>query len=592
MFKGSCLLSARGPPRRAGTWKRSSSQTAILALSGFMKKTSAAHIRANISSRDFSICVRSTFIMDDVEESPKSQTQPKYYHHVNMTAPIDGFSPALRRDPQELALNIPELMSAFAQQLDDNASLVSLACTCKRFTDICLTWLWYEPAFTGSPLMEMLYLFPEEVHKSLDDSQNPNLKIPVAVFERFDYYMKFIRSINLWHHGREGYVARILTTSRPGVWLFPALIELHLGASGEELETVLAYLTPTLRKLWLNHWDGRGGREIQPNPALKKTLSHVCRLSNLAALDMADTLYTPLEDDSDIVQGFIRLASQLSDFRCQSFLTLRSVFNALSLNPKLSSVFLNTITEGEMYVPLPDLIEGLREQFEALTTLGLYCTMEQAVAVFTHLRRSIPHVNLKISTAIAASDLHTVISSIYSVDHIQSLRVSSAGNLEDDDIEPPIRISEVIAPLSGCQLLQKLELILSFTGEQMMRDDEIAQFFQAWPKLSLCTILNEAEGELETLEGEETSFGLSLRAVLAAARYCPCLTELTIPFVDTNDIPDVGDVPRYDHALALQLCSTHVHNLTEVADFVRRLWSSGDISTNGCEHSPAARVTV
>ncbi|KZO95078.1 hypothetical protein CALVIDRAFT_538543 [Calocera viscosa TUFC12733] len=510
----------------------------------------------------------------------------------DMSVSMDGFPSGLDKGPRDATLNIPELISAIAQQVDDQRTLVAFACSSKGFTDICLGWLWQEPVFNGSPLITMLNLFRGEIGTSLQESQDPDLQVSDKEFERFDYYAKFIRSINLWHHGREAYVARILTSSRFGVWLFPSLVDLRLGATGEELETVRAYLTPTLRSLWLNHWDGQGGREITPNPALKKTLIQVCHLADLESLDMADTLYTPMEDDPDLVKGFAQLASQLVEFRSQSFLTLPAVFETLSLSLKLRSVFLNTTNRGSLYVPLMPIVRALREHFPMLDTLGLYCTMEQAVTVFDNLDRSIPHINLKISTAMEAGDLHAVVSSIFSsIDTLRSLRISSAGNLHRY-ADPPIRLSEVLAPLRACRELRKLEIILSFSGDQMMHNDEIAQFFRAWPDLELCTILNDAEGDLVAVEGEDTSFGLSLDAVLSAARYCPQLKELTLPFVDTTNIPDADGVPRTDHAMTFQLSSTHVHNLPEVTAFMAQLWRGVDVITSGCEHFRATRTIL
>ncbi|KZO95080.1 hypothetical protein CALVIDRAFT_565177 [Calocera viscosa TUFC12733] len=497
-------------------------------------------------------------------------------------------APSSSRNP----LDIPELLQAILTLLDDPPDLVNVACTCKSFTDIALRTLWREPTFDGSPLLSMVHLFPEDIRASLATMKDPNLHIPPAAFIRFDYYAHFIRSLNIWHHGEAAFVVHVLTRSRPGVWIFPLLDHLHLGATGEDLETAPVYLTPSLKSLYLNHWDGLQGREIHPSDELKRTFLQIHRLPHLNTLDLADTLYTPLEDDEQVVEGFAGLAARLDMFHAQSFLTLPAVFEPLARNLKLRSVFFNAMLEGGPYVALDDIIILLRENFPTLGTLGLYCTMEQAVKVFGQLGRPLPHLNLKISSGMDANDMLAVATSVSTFNsHILSLRISAAGNMSGE-VDPPIRLPQVLTPLRACGRLRDLEIMLGFDGEQMLQDNELSELFRAWPDLEVCTILNDAEGDLLAVEGEQTSFGLSLDAILSAARHCPQMRELSLPFVDTATIPSIGNLHRSKHSFHLQLSRSHVHNHSEVLQFISRLWPAAEITFSGCDHYAGIHMKV
>ncbi|KZT62060.1 hypothetical protein CALCODRAFT_307663 [Calocera cornea HHB12733] len=68
-------------------------------------------------------------------------------------------------------LQITELCVAILQGVEDPWDLVSMACTCRRFTDLCLRLLWESPGFNGSPLVSMLHLFPDNVQDQLRDSR-------------------------------------------------------------------------------------------------------------------------------------------------------------------------------------------------------------------------------------------------------------------------------------------------------------------------------------------------------------------------------------------------------------------------------------
>ncbi|KZT56465.1 hypothetical protein CALCODRAFT_315951 [Calocera cornea HHB12733] len=487
---------------------------------------------------------------------------------------------------------IPELLQVIVSLLDDPPDLLHVACTNQNFTEIALRELWREPGFDGSPLLSMLRLFPDDIAASLAALQDPNLSIPRASFNRFDYYSRFVRILTLWHHGEEAFIALVLTKNRPGVWLFPSLEALHLGAAGEELETAPVYLTPTLKSLYLNHWDGLEGREIIPNENLKKTLRQICSLPRLSNLDLADTLYTPLEHDAETVRGFVGIAGRLETFRAQSFLTLNTVFAPLSRNPNLRSVLLNALLEGAVYVTLDHLIIRLGEGFPGLRTLGLYCSMQQAMKIFADLRRRLPRLALKITSSMDAHDMLALTACIASYNSgILSLRISSAGNISPGE-NPSVRLPAVLAPLRACKSLVELEIVLGFNGEQMMQDPEIDDLFRSWPDLESCTILNDPEGDLLAVEGEETSFGLTLDAISSAARHCRHLMDLTLPFVDTSAIPDVVGQRRSTHPLSLQLSRTHVHNHAQVQKFVSRLWPAAELTFGGCDHYAGMHMKV
>ncbi|KZO98849.1 hypothetical protein CALVIDRAFT_423334 [Calocera viscosa TUFC12733] len=100
-------------------------------------------------------------------------------------------------------LQITELCLAIMQEVEEPRDLVSMACTSRRFTGMCLRLLWESPDFNGSPLVSMSYLFRDNVKNQLRQGRDANIRIPSQDFHRFDYYASLIRTLTIWHHGQE-----------------------------------------------------------------------------------------------------------------------------------------------------------------------------------------------------------------------------------------------------------------------------------------------------------------------------------------------------------------------------------------------------
>ncbi|KZO95077.1 hypothetical protein CALVIDRAFT_538541 [Calocera viscosa TUFC12733] len=502
--------------------------------------------------------------------------------------------------------DIDEVLGSICWQMDNTADLVNLACASRRFTDACMRVLWASPVFDGSPLVGMAHLFPPDLSQRLREGaaspstssdrrradlscqQDRNLRLPPKAFERFDYYARFVRALHLWHHNSESVIAWVLTQSRPGTWLFPGLVDLHLGASGDVLKTVPLYFTPTLRIVRLNHWDNHGLWELEPTEELRQSLLSVCALPALEKLDLADTLYTGVEHDPQLIEGFKKLAHWLYDLRAQSFLTLPAVFAELARNTRLHTVYLN-LTDGKTYhEQLHNIISSLRDHFAALRTLGLVCTAENAVRVMQETHRAWWSVDLQIDSAVETGQLHEITTSLFARSRdLRSFALASPTHLlEFSDVSPALRLSTALQPLQALHRLRSFELDITFGAGQMLGDQELVRFFRCWPDLRSFVVRCDSDHEDGALVAdEEADAAVTLLSLAAAARYCRKLESLTLPFVSTS-LPDRADIPGppATHEFELHLLRSHVHNHTALGAFVRCLWRNAQVTCAGCIH--------
>ncbi|EJT97873.1 hypothetical protein DACRYDRAFT_111391 [Dacryopinax primogenitus] len=490
------------------------------------------------------------------------------------------------------AFKIPEVLDSICVYLDD-PDLVKMACASKSFTDVCMKILWESPVFDGSPLVRMSRLFPEDVGKHLGQGLRPGARIPPGAFERFDYYAGLIRSLHLWHPEEEAAIARVLTDSRPGLWLFPGLVDLDLGASTETLRTAPFYFSPSILSLRLNHWDLNGMRELSATEDVKRSLLRACAFPKLEKLDLADALYTRLENDGDLVEAFTDIARRVYDCRALSFLTVPGVFAALAGNMRLHTVYLNLVDKQRHHEHLHVILSRLRDDFIALRKLGLACSAKHAVRMLQETRRAYEHIDLQVDTPIEGVQLHEIAVALFlSSNGLRYFRLLTSAHLFCD-VDPPLRLSEAFQPLQSCRMLKHFELALMFDETHMMRDVELVGFFRLWPELRVFVLRCDTDGDRAVGDDDEGSYsgseslrenGITLFPLTAAARHCPRLHTLSLPFVQTSEIPSTEGIERVDGSVAIRLNKSHVHNHQEVGEFMARLWRETYLSLGGCVH--------
>jgi len=490
-------------------------------------------------------------------------------------------------------LAIPEVLTLILLELDNVQDLVSVACASRRFTDSCMRKIWEAPDFqpAGAPLTSMLATFPEHVRDELSNSHDLNMRVDLKDFARFDYYAKFVRSLTLWHQDREGYLAEVLTASRPGVLLFPELSSLHIGAGGNELRIAPAYLAPTLKSVRLNHWQLQHHRDVSGTDPVKIALMTVCNMDNLETLDLMDTVYGPFESDPEIVNGLVKLASQLYEIKSYSFLTLEPVFSVLSRNNRLHTLSLNLEHDDSEHISLQRVITAIRHEFTVLRSLSLACALDQAVRVVRECGRSFEELDLRLNAAITAVHLHELTTNIFTeTPTLRCFRVFCSGEIELT-AGPPLRMSEAIQPLLECHDIREIHVSMVFEGQQVMTDEEMRDFCVAWPKLTNCVFDADPDGNRPAPDEEEpTDYGLSLATIAFAAQHCRLLTEFALPYVNTTVLPDISRIPTSDAPMSLHISGSHVHNRDELLSFVISLWPDAEVSVGSCSHFPAKRL--
>jgi len=397
--------------------------------------------------------------------------------------------------------------------------------------------------------------------------------------------------LTLWYHGDEEYLARVLIASRPSVWLFPALEELHLGASGQHLQNVPKLLSPSLKSLRLNHWNINLPMAMTHSHPIKRTLMHVCALPALQHLDLMDTRYTDFETDQELVMAFANLASRLHEIRAYSFFALPPIFRALSRNDDLRLLCLS-LEESEGYLPLGDILTGVRVSFPGLKTLCLLCTVGQATVALRQIQRVLEGLELRIEAQVGAEELDALITTV--LDETPTLRIFrlSCDAAMFCDVLPPIRISEVFHPFVGMKELRHFHITLGFTGDQTIRDVEMRILLGAWPHLRTCIIESDPIDPSIPRDAENTDYGLTLEALGSAATLCRRLEQLELPYVNTSRIPDTEGVPKAYQHFSLQISRSHVHNHAALVSFVASLWPNCTVNVGGCSHFESTTTTT
>ncbi|KZO98850.1 hypothetical protein CALVIDRAFT_423500 [Calocera viscosa TUFC12733] len=505
----------------------------------------------------------------------------------------DGYPISIRYAPRPL--QIAELQDVIVSHIHRTQDLINLGCASKLLLDCCMRKLWDTPDFPQSPLRTMLVTFPEQVRVRLRSGQitkNDSFRVAATDFVRFDYYAKFVRSLTLWNDEGENFVASVLSRSRPGKPLFPALTDLHLGASGQQMVTAPAYFSPVLKSVRLNYWSLPLPSDTTRIQAVKDAFLMLCKTPTLTEFDLMDAVYTAFEEDPMIVQGFMQLAAQVEDMNSRSFVMLASVFEVLSKNNHLRSILLDLHHSDSAHVNLSAVITGLRDAFPQLRSLSLSCTLHQALCILSESKRSLEELTIELDGPVEINDLHALITSVFiETPHLRRLTVISSTSLEGE-VEPRTRIFKFLQPLLACKNMQYLRIAIPFEADQSITDDDMEAFFKAWPRLISCIIETDLNGELIPAENEPTERGLTLKVIISALAHCSHLTELALPFLNCEDIPDTDDIQIQDEPFTLRLSQSHVHNLVEVAEFLKSVRPRAEVSTSGCANFPAARLPL
>ncbi|EJU04282.1 hypothetical protein DACRYDRAFT_20859 [Dacryopinax primogenitus] len=489
-------------------------------------------------------------------------------------------------------MEIMELVQIILSLLDNRRDLVHMACVASQYTDMALVILWRAPDFAGDPLKAMTRLFPEPIHASLMEAKNDSLIVTPESFKRFDYYAKFVRHLNYWQVSNDGFIARRLTASRPGQWLFPHLTSLHVGSDRDSLQTVEAYLSPTLRRICINHWDSTDNLGIAFTPSIVKILIRVFSLPNLEILDFLDTSYANYEREETILDALLPLIPQLTEFYSSHFTFVRSVYDVLSTSTKLKGLFLDVTQErnSNRHYEMDDMIQMLQDRFASLEKVVIRGETRATVTILERCDRQFVHIDLRPEGAVDVNGLWNLTRSTTS--SISSLKVLKCSAAEANPSHDSQTMVTALQPLVNMSSLRDVQLEVSFSEWQMLSDIEVETLFRGWPLVQSFLLNSEPGRDGIPPAGPQTRRGLTLRAILSIHHHCRYLSELSIPFIDLTHIPDLSQYHffrAYQH-IRVQIARSHAHDSPAVKGFIKQIWPNAEVRFVGCCLSEASHV--
>ncbi|KZT57756.1 hypothetical protein CALCODRAFT_517258 [Calocera cornea HHB12733] len=487
--------------------------------------------------------------------------------------------------PGTSVMDIPELFQLVLSFLSSAADLVAMACVAKRYSDAALSLIWRTPNFQGDPLLQMAHLFPDGTCDILVDGKDTSYRISAEFFLRFDYYANFIRHIHLWKAPPERFIAGILSASRPGVWLFPHLISIHIGCDGDTLHAAGPYLTPSLKELKINHWEPENLPVVASSSRTTAILLQIFELPDLEVLDLMDTRYPDYEHNTELVDALIEMIPQLVSFSACDFTTVKRVYDALSKSRKLRSLFLDLGQEREpqLHHELDTLIKLTRQNFPALQDLSILCAGPEASRFLRQVNRELHCVDLRIEGDLVVEGLQELVQSV--TNSTSSLRTFKCGSSEPADDPGERRLIDALKPLGAMTSLRHLYIAMSFTGTQMLSDADIDTLFAAWPHMQTFTLESDPGAERPVLtEDEPMGFALTLTAIQQIQHYAPSLKELHLSYVDLSHIPDIPKPVFTESFDTVEILFTrsHAHNRRAIRGFINKLWRRVTLDFEAC----------
>ncbi|KZO95084.1 hypothetical protein CALVIDRAFT_188642 [Calocera viscosa TUFC12733] len=518
-------------------------------------------------------------------------------HRSHQLVSMRGGSTHPRPPP---AMEIPELVELVLSKLARPVDLLSMACTAHRYADVALKLLWEHPDFKGDPLRNMASLFPNGIKDQLlkdipvrpsapdthqgsqSQPQDLSLRVPSSLFTRFDYYAKFVRHLQVWQFRPDKYIANVLDASRPAVTLFPNLESIHLGADSNSLEMAGPYLSSTLRTVRVNHWDPETSTIVHSTAGITATLIKMFTLPDLQCLDLLDTRLPRYEHNQDVMDRLLHLIPRLVEFYSCDLTTFRPIFDALAQSNHLNAIFLDLAATYQDHYKFAEIVQFLRDAFLPLQSLVVHCAGEIARDFVEQASRALESFDFRIDGPLDVDELTKLTTSLKASE--PTLRVLKCSTSLRAPSGAKDSLYQALTPLLQMSRLQKLVVSLTVLGSSMFRDDEVEGIFQCWPNLCVFTLECDPEEGTPIGVDDPKGFGLSLLSLFTIRRCCPDLYELSLPYLDTADIPLLEDVMFSVSALPFEihLSRCHAHNRKEVREFICAIWSKAESSFEDC----------
>ncbi len=206
----------------------------------------------------------------------------------------------------------------------------------------------------------------------------------------------------------------------------------------------------------------------------------------------------------------------------------------------------------------------LKDGFQKLTNLSLELHRQPSLPRF-FFATSMPRLrDLSIRLRDQLADgFHTSFPSICR--HIGPHTLTRLQVELDDFAHPPPFLMELLEPLLPFANLEELELL--FEEHLPLRDEDIARFAHAWPKLRVLLFM-QSEATVSEPDREPGAVERpTLHGLITLARGCPQLGRLCVPDLDVSALPQADGVPLLAHG-PLDLC---VQNLVGAEDGERQL---------------------
>ncbi|EJU04283.1 hypothetical protein DACRYDRAFT_20863 [Dacryopinax primogenitus] len=480
---------------------------------------------------------------------------------------------------QTSVMDVIELVQLILSFLASPRDLVHMACVAKRYTNIALRLIWETPDFSGDPLSTMVHLFPEPTRTDLLARKDELPRIEHGLFHRFDYYANLVRHLRYWQASNDAFIGLALTASRPGVWLFPRLLSIHVGSDRDSLQIAGTFFSPSLRTVTIDHWDSSDTSAITVTPGITTVLQHVFRLPNLRVLDLLDSVYRNYEGISEIVDALLALISQLVEFYSSDFTFVTSVYDALAQSSRLKGMLFDFSQARDVttcYTP-NDAIRTLGTKFLGLDKIVVRSDVQTAVDVLSNTNHRFRSIDLSIEGSVTIDDLATLTNLVApSTRELKKFRCGSS----QPTVRPNYRSMEsALRPLKEMACLRDVQIETSFPATEMISDTDAKLLFPGWPHLR-CFILTSDPGRSSTaLENGLSSTALSLLSLFIIQQSCRYLCELSLSFVDLLNIPHPSEPhsTRSWQNVEIQFTRSHAHDSGAVIDYVKHLWPNASV---------------
>lgn len=321
---------------------------------------------------------------------------------------------------------------------------------------------------------------------------------------------------------------------------------------------------------------------MDSTPGITTTLKKIFSLPKLECLDLLDTRLPSCQDDPDVMHQLLRLLPQLVEFYSSDLTTHVPVFDILAQSLKLTAMYLDLTTTHQRHYELPDIAERLRDAFLPLQRLVLHCVGARARDFVELIARSLQSCDLRIDGPLDVDDLGEITASLRaSIPTLRILRCSTSLHAKSDVHNS---LYQCLTPLLQMTRMQKVVLSFTMLGSSMFHDNQVDEMFHAWPKLLVFSIEIDPDDDTPINSDDPQGYGLTLTSLLTIHHCCPELYELSLPYIDTSDIPIRSAIEFTQSVIPFEihLSRCHAHKRRDVRQFIQKIWAKAESSFEDC----------